>query len=82
MILKIFDFGMSFQNFKFKKKNLENFHFRVFIALRRCGPHMVHRSPEIMKIIDCKLIYKYEGRGISKVKKDNPHLCILVFKTK
>ena len=37
---------------------------------------------EIMKIIDCKLIYKYEGRGISKVKKDNPHLCRLVFKRK
>ncbi len=32
--------------------------------------------------VKCELIYKREGRGLSIVGKDNPHLCRLVFKRK
>ena len=52
-----------------------NDHYRRFIKPKSF-------IKEIMQAIDCKLIYIREGRGISKVKHDDPYLCRLVFKRK
>ena len=52
-----------------------NYHYRRFINSNDF-------IKKFIKVVDCKLIYIYEGRGISKLKYDNPHLCRLVFKKK
>ena len=37
---------------------------------------------EFMSSVKCKIVYFHEGKGMSIFKKDNPHLCRLVFKKK
>tara|TARA_A100001011_G_scaffold202427_1_gene210788 strand:+ start:1416 stop:2081 length:666 start_codon:yes stop_codon:yes gene_type:complete len=37
---------------------------------------------EFMSFVKCKIVYFQEGKGMSIFKKDNPHLCRLVFKKK
>lgn len=50
-----------------------NSHYRRFIESKKF-------IKQFMKSVKCKLLYKHEGRGMSILAADNPHLCRLVFK--
>ena len=52
-----------------------NTHYRRFIESEK----FINLFQNCVK---CELVYKREGRGLSIVGKDNPHLCRLVFKIK
>ena len=52
-----------------------NNHYRRFINTKDF-------IKEFMSTIKCKIIYFHEGKGMSIFKKDNPHLCRLIFKKK
>ena len=48
-------------------------HYRRFIDVKK--------FEEKLKVKKFKIIYKKQGINLSKTKKDNPHLCRLIFKT-
>ena len=52
-----------------------NNHYRRFINTKDF-------IKEFMSTIKCKIIYFHEGKGMLIFKKDNPHLCRLIFKKK